>query len=83
MQQSILRHVALWGTVLLLSFSLRQDPVDFAQLRAWYSQPSSAWPAPHLLEGGTFRELEALPENPFRQDPAYEALISLGKQLFF
>ncbi|MGY6559251.1 MAG: cytochrome-c peroxidase [Nitritalea sp.] len=83
MQQSILRYVALWGTLLLLGFSLQQDPVDFAQLRAWYSQPSSAWPAPHLLEGGTFRELEALPENPFRQDAGNEALITLGKHLFF
>jgi len=61
------------------------QPEDYSydELRNIYTQDSSLWPAPHVDEGIDWKELQAMPENPFRNQDSLEARTELGKILFF
>lgn len=58
--------------------------IDASCLRRVYSQPVSAWPAPHISQGVQWQELAPLPkETPHPADnPGTPEKIALGKKLF-
>lgn len=65
------------------SETVRSNELTYAEMRRIYTQDPSRWPAPHVDEGISWEELEALPASPFRGVDSLEARTTLGRALFF
>lgn len=72
------------AAALLVSFSRQEKGIPAAKLRRIYSQSPDKWPAPFVDSGVHWTELGQLPESPLeKQKDSLQAMIELGKMLFF
>ena len=58
---------------------------QYNEYRAKYSKPVSEWEKPHIDDGISYKEMQALPKiaKDTKENPYTEAKMLLGKKLFF
>jgi cytochrome c peroxidase len=79
------RRIIIAFTVSILFFLVAwaQGIKEVDYLREVYSGPSDQWPKPTIDDGIDWKEIAALPDNPYRNVDSLKPIIELGKVLFF